>query len=188
MSLRFDLGPARERQALTQTLDRGRTRTGTRMPEGFLRGMYGSGSVINPMQVMLQQGDSLRLTGPQADSLATLNRWYAIRLDSLWRPVVRGYASLPDRYDHNEVYRQFRRAREASVDLLMMLAPHIKGLLTPSQRRKLPPLVLAYMDQRYLAAVRSGTSGQPGGVFAPGSGGPGMGAMIGGGNVIIHRQ
>ena len=186
LSLRMDLGPARERQALTQTLARGRTRTGTRMPEGFLRAMYGSGGIINPMAVMLSQGDSLRLTGPQADSLATLNRWYMTRLDSIWRPVTRGYAALPDRFDHNEVYRQYRHAREGSVDLLMVLAPDIRGLLTPSQRRKLPGLVAAYLDQRYLAAIRSGTSGSPGGVFAPGSGMP-AGAMMGGANIIIHR-
>ncbi len=186
LSLRMDLGPTRERQALTQTLDRGRTRTGTRMPEGFLRAMYGSGSIINPMAVILSQGDSLHLTGPQADSLAMLNRWYVTRLDSIWRPVTRGYAALPDRYDHNEVYRQYRRAREAAVDLLMIRAPDIRGLLTPSQRRKLPALVAAYLDQRYLAAIRSGTSGSPGGVFAPGSGMP-PGAMMGGGAVIIHR-
>lgn len=187
LSLRMDLGPPRERQALTQTLDRGRTRVGTRLPEPFLRQMYGSGSVINPIAAMLQQGDSLRLTGPQADSLATLNRWYTVRLDSIWRPVTRGFAALPDRYDHNEVYRQFRRAREASVDLLIRLAPDVRELLTPSQRRKLPALVAAYLDQRYLEAIRSGTSGAPGGVFAPGGGGPG-GMMMGGANVIIHRN
>jgi len=31
--IRFDLGPTRERQALTQQLDRGRTARGTKAPE-----------------------------------------------------------------------------------------------------------------------------------------------------------
>ncbi|MFI5279989.1 MAG: hypothetical protein ACHQU1_05810, partial [Gemmatimonadales bacterium] len=186
LSLRIDLGPTRERQSLTQTLDRGRTLNGTKMPEGFLRGMYGQGGIINPIATILSQADSLRLTGPQADSLATLNRWYVIHLDSIWAPIIRGYVALPDRYDHDDVYSQYRQAREASVDLLMVAAPGIRDLLTPAQRRKLPDLIAAYLDTRYLAAIRSGTSGQPGGVFAPGSGVPG--GAFGGGATIMIRQ
>jgi hypothetical protein len=186
LSLRFDLGPTRERQNLTQTLDRGRTLAGTKMPEGFLRGMYGSGGIINPIATILNQADSLHLTGAQADSIATLNRWYVIHLDSIWAPVIRSYATLPDQYDHGDVYLRYRRSREATVDLLMVAAPGIKGLLTAAQRRKLPDLITAYLDQRYLAAIRSGTSGSPGGVFAPGSGVPG-GAFGGGGNIIIRQ-
>jgi hypothetical protein len=189
LSLRIDLGPSRERQALTQTLDRGRTLPGTKVPVMLLRGMYGSGGIINPLQTILSQSDSLQLTGPQADSLATLNRWYVIRLDSIWTPLIRGYGALPDVYDHGDVYRSYRRAREATVDLLVALAPDIQGLLTPAQRRRLPPLIAAYLDRRYLAAIRSGTSGSPGGVFAPGAGVPGGGMIgaAGGQTVIIHR-
>jgi hypothetical protein len=173
LSLRIDLGPTRERQNLTQSLDRGRTRAGTKMPEAFLRSVYGSAGIINPIAVILAQADSLRLSGRQADSIATLNRWYVIRLDSIWRPVTRHLATLPDHYDQADVYRRYRSAREASVDLLIAVAPDLRSLLTPAQQRKLPGLIAAYLDRRYLTAVRSGTSGTPGGVFAPGSGGPG---------------
>ena len=58
----------------------------------------------------------------QADSIATLNRWYVIRLDSIWRPTVRQWAAMPDHFDRDDVYRRYRRAREASVDLLVALA------------------------------------------------------------------
>jgi hypothetical protein len=188
LSLRLDLGPTRERQALTQTLDRGRTLTGTRTPVALLRAMYGSGGVINPLATILAQSDTLRLTGVQADSLATLNRWYVVRLDSIWTPIVRGYGALPDQYDHDAVYRNYRRSREGTVDLLAVLAPQISGLLTPSQRRQLPPLIAAYLDRRYLAAIRSGTSGSPGGVFAPGAGVPGGGMPGGGPGQVIIRH
>lgn len=189
LSLRFDLGPARERQALTQTLDRGRTLPGARTPTPLLRAMYGSGGIINPLAAMLSQADSLQLTGPQADSLATMNRWYVVHVDSIWTPIIRGYGALADRYDRDDVYRSYRRAREATVDLLVRLAPDIAGLLTASQRRRLPPLVAAYLDRRYLAAIRSGTSGSPGGVFAPGAGVPGgMAGMAGEGQTVIIRQ
>jgi hypothetical protein len=50
----------------------------------------------------------------------------------------------------------------------------------------LPDLIVAYLDPRYLAAVRSSTSGAPGGAFAPGAGVP-MG-MGGGGSTITIRQ
>ena len=188
IALRFDLGPARERQNLAQTLSRGRTLPGTRTPPQFLRAMYGSGGIINPLAAILGQSDSLRLTGAQADSLATLNRWYSVRLDSIWTPIIRGYSALPDRFDHDEVYRNYRRAREASVDLLAGIADDIRGVLDASQRRKLPPLIAAYLDQRYLAAIRSGTSGTPGGAFAPGAGTMGgMPMMDGGARTVMIR-
>jgi hypothetical protein len=185
LALRIDLGPTRERQYLTQTLDRGRTLAGARPSAPFLRAMYGTGGIINPIATILAQSDSLHLTGPQADSLATLNWWYMTRLDSIWGPVVRSYVALPDHYDRNAVYDRYRRAREASVNLLLAVAPAIKSLLTASQRRQLPDLIAAYLDPRYLAAVRSGTSGTPGGVFAPGSGVPFGG--FGGAAVFISR-
>ena len=185
LALSLDIGPSRERQSLTQSLDRGRTRPGTRLPEPFLRSMYGAGSLINPIATILGQADSLRLTAVQADSLATLNRWYVVRLDSIWRPVVRGFAALPDRYDEGVVYRRYRGAREAAVDLLIAVAPRVRGLLTASQRRRLPDLIAAYLDPRYLAAVRSSTSGAPGGTFAPGAGGP-LGLVGGGAHIMIR--
>ncbi len=169
-SLRVDVGPSRERQALTQTLDRGRTSGGTKVSEPMLRLAYGSGGIINPLDAILRDAATLGLTSVQADSVATMNRRYVIQLDSIWTPVARYYASLPEAYDQGDAYQRYRRAREASVDVLVGIVPSVRTLLTPEQQRKLPDLIMAYLDLRYLAAVRSGTSGTPGGVFAPGSG------------------
>ena len=44
--LRFDVGPTRERQLLTQQLNRGRTLPGNKVPEPLLRAMYGQGGGI----------------------------------------------------------------------------------------------------------------------------------------------
>jgi hypothetical protein len=170
MALRVDVGPSRERQALTQTLDRGRTSGGTKVPEAMLRLAYNSGGIINPMEAILRDGGTLKLSAGQADSIATMNRRYVIQLDSIWTPVTKYYAALPEVYDQGDAYDRYRRAREASVGVLIGIVPSVKSLLTAEQRRKLPDLVAAYLDLRYLAAVRSGTSGTPGGVFAPGSG------------------
>jgi carboxypeptidase family protein len=187
--MRFDLGPTRERQLLTQQLDRGRITRGTKAPEPLLKAMYGNGGIMNPLATILREADTLGLTGPQADSVATLNRSYVIRLDSIWSPVTKYLAALPDNYDHDEAYHRYQRAREASVDMLIKLAPEINQLLTPGQRRKLPSYVASYLDTRYLASIRSGTAGAtasmmmlPGGAVMRIEGAPR------GGNVTIIRR
>jgi hypothetical protein len=191
--MRFDLGPTRERQALTQQLDRGRSRQGNKAPEPMLKAMYGSGGIPNPLATILRQADTLGLTGPQADSIATMNRRYVVSLDSIWSPVARYLAALPDKYNKDEAYSHYQRAREGSVDLLIKLVPQIKQVLTSEQRRKLPPYVSSYLDTRYLASIRSGTAGgmngpmmfPGGGAVFMGGAGPGGG---GGNQVIIIRN
>ena len=49
--------------------------------------------VINPMMMLLRDADSLRLTGVQADSIATLNRAYMVRLNAIWAPVSSYYVA-----------------------------------------------------------------------------------------------
>jgi hypothetical protein len=183
MQLRIDVGPSRERQQLTQMLDRGRRTEGNRIPEQFLRAQYATGGFLNPMAQMLRQMDTLGLSGMQADSLASMNRRYTIRLDSIWSPVITYLAGLPKDYDQGEAYARYTRARKASVDMLIALAPTIDHLLTAEQRRKLPPLVASYLDPRYLSGIRSGTAGGFGsgafGGFGGGGGGGGGGGFGG---------
>jgi len=191
--MRFDLGPTRERQALTQQLDRGRSLRGTKAPEPMLKAIYGSGGIPNPLATILRQADTLNLTGPQADSIATMNRRYVVSLDSIWSPVAKYLAALPDNYNKDEAYSHYQHAREASVDLVIKLEPQIKQVLTNEQRRKLPAFIASYLDTRYLASIRSGTAGAgnngpmmfPGGNVFLGDRGPGGG---GGGQVIIIRN
>jgi hypothetical protein len=192
--LRFDLGAMRERQLLTQQLDRGRRTAGDRMPEPFLRAMLTSGGgLLNPLAVILRQQDSLRLSSMQADSIATLNRAYVVRVDSIWSPVASFLANLPDRYDDDEAWRRYLAARRATVDLLSSLSPAVRSLLTDEQIRRLPAQVIALIDPRYLASIRSGTA-----MFAGAGTAPPVGAMPapvqmmpgggGGGAISIIRQ
>src|SRR5205807_2081605 len=99
------------------------------------------------------------LTAVQADSIAVLNRRYTVLLDSIWSPVAKRLATLPDAYAQSRAYAEYQRARETNVDALLRLAPLVRSLLTPAQRRRLPTLVASYLDPRYLASVRSGTAG-----------------------------
>jgi hypothetical protein len=189
--LRFDVGPTRERQMLEQQLDRGRTKDGQKLPEPMIKMMFSNGGLPNPMAQILRQQDTLKLTSPQADSIATMNRWYIVRVDSIWSPVAKYLAELPTRYDEDEAYDHYIRARRATVDLLSKLGPKIKGLLTPEQRRKLPPFVASYLEPRYLASIRSGTGSFTGGgmMMGPMGGGPVMAGMGGGGDrVTIIRH
>jgi hypothetical protein len=180
--LRFDVGPTRERQLLTTQLNRGRTLPGQKLPEPMLRIVYGQGGGIqNPLATILRQQDSLHLTGKQADSIASLNRWYTLRNDSIWAPVAKYLGTLPDRYDESAAYDRYINARHATVDLLTKIGPEVKNLLTVEQRRKLPAFVASYLEPRYLASIRSGTATFVGGMF-PMMGSP---VTIGGSNVFI---
>jgi hypothetical protein len=182
MQVRVDIGPSRERQQLTQMLDRGRKTPGEKAPEGLLRAQYGTGGLLNPMAQLLRSMDTLGLSGVQADSIASMNRRYTIRLDSIWSPVARYLATLPEHYDQGEAYDRYTRARKATVDMLIAAAPTINHLLTAEQRRKLPALVASYLDTRYLAGIRSGTTGTGAGGAFGGFGGGGLGGGGGGGS------
>ncbi|HEY4953333.1 MAG TPA: TonB-dependent receptor [Gemmatimonadaceae bacterium] len=191
--MRFDIGPTRERQLLTQQLDRGRTTAGTKMPEPFLKAIYGNGGIANPMATILRQQDTLKLTSVQADSIAVLNRMYAIKNDAIWAPVAKYLADLPDRYDQGAAYERYIDARRASVDLLTSIVPSVKSLLTEEQRRKLPAFVASYLEPRYLASIRSGTATFTGnsafGGFVPFGGGGDVTVTAGsGGTITVIRQ
>ena len=194
--LRFDVGPTRERQLLTTQLNRGRTLPGQKLPEPMLRVVYGQGGGIqNPLATILRQQDSLHLTAKQADSIASLNRWYTLKNDSIWAPVAKYLGTLPNRYDEGAAYEKYITARHGTIDLLTKIGPDVKGLLTPEQRRKLPAFVSSYLEPRYLASIRSGTATFVGGMFptmgAPvtiGSGGNTFIGAGGGGQQVIIRQ
>jgi len=156
-SMKFDFGAMRERQTLSQQLGIGRTLPGTRYPEALFRSV-GVNSVNNPMSVILRQQDSLHLTAVQADSIAAMNRRYNYRSDSLWAPVSRYFASLPEKYHEDEAFDRYRRARHAQIDMLMKVVPVLNQLLTADQKRKLPQLVVNILDPRYLVSIRDGTS------------------------------
>jgi len=170
-TFKVDLGPVRERQTLMQQLASGRTTTGSRMPETLFRSL-GNGTVPNPMSVILRQMDSLHLTAVQSDSLASMNRRYNYRVDSIWAPVARYLALLPEKFQHDEAFDRYLRARRAQIDMMSALVPTIRDLLTDEQRRKLPGLVLNYLDPRYLASIRNGT-----GTYVNGTGFSPIGAI-----------
>ncbi len=193
-AMRFDIGPTRERQMLTQQLDRGRRTEGTKISEAFLRGLVINGGTPNPMAPILRQQDSLKLTAVQADSIAVLNRMYTIKAEQIWGPVVKQFVALPDNYDRNAVYDRYIAARKTTIDLMISIAPSVKHLLTEAQWRKLPAFVASNLDPRYLTSIRNGTAMFTGtggfggfeGMFA------GMATMMGGGGggqeIRIIRQ
>jgi hypothetical protein len=50
------------------------------------------------------------------------------------------------------------------MDYLISIAPAVRELLTPAQKRKLPSVILNYLDDRVLRFLRSSTAGD-GGIF-----------------------
>jgi hypothetical protein len=155
MAMRFDIGPTRERQNLMQQLSNGRSVPGTKYPETLFRSA-GTTAIPNTMATILRQQDTLKLTAMQADSMATMNRLYTIAADSIWAPVAKMLTELPEKFNEEQAYDEYIRARHATVDLMMYFAPKVNALLTPTQRRKLPAGLSNSLDTRYLLAIRSG--------------------------------
>lgn len=158
LSFGFDIGAPRERQILTQRLDMGRSRPGTKQTAPNLKSL-GSSSIPNPMALILTQQDSLKLNRKQADSLASLSRKFTQFADSVWTPVSRYLESVPDHYSRDEAYGRYVAAREVTIERLIQLVPDVKKLLTSSQRRKLPPQITNYLDTRVLKFLKSSSAG-----------------------------
>lgn len=156
LAMRVDLGPTRERQRLVQELNTGRRAPGLPMGLNATRA-FGAGSISNPIAAILRQQDSLHLTPRQSDSLAAMNRTYAYQTDSIWTPVAKFLVALPAQYAQSQALDRYKRARLAQIDLMLTFAPAVTELLTPGQKRKLPPQILNALDPRILRFIRSGT-------------------------------
>jgi hypothetical protein len=164
LNVSYDIGFTRERQMLTQRLDAGRGRPGSKANAQALKA-FGTASIPNPMAMILQQPDSLKLTRQQADSLATLSTKFARYADSVWTPAARRLELEPEVYSRGEAYSQYVLAREQTMDYLISIAPAVRDLLTPAQKRKLPPIILNYVDDRVLKFLRSSSAGDGGNFF-----------------------
>ena len=164
INVSYDIGFTRERQMLTQRLDAGRARPGSKAGAQVLKA-FGTASIPNPMSMIMQQSDSLKLTRQQADSLATLSTKFARYADSVWTPAAKGLEAEPEVYSHGDAYRKYVEAREQTMDYLIAIAPAVRDLLTPSQKRRLPSVILNYLDDRVLRFLRSSSAGDGGNFF-----------------------
>jgi hypothetical protein len=173
--LRYDLGPTREQQSLAQQMMSGRTQAGNQMPEQFFR-QVNVNSVQNPMATILRSQDSLHLTALQADSIASMNRRYTYRADSLWTPTAKYLSELPKEFDKSDAYAHYLTARHKQVDMLTETVRLVRDLLTSAQMRKLPSNITNLLDPRYLALIRSGSGMYVGGTGVSSGGGGGFAA------------
>lgn len=154
LQVSIDVGVPRERQLLTQRLDVGRTREGTRATTETMKN-FATSVIPNPMAMVLTQQEELKLTRAQADSLATLSYKFSVFADSVWTPVADYFVTLPDAYSRSEAYARYVSARERTIDYLMTLVPSVNSVLTGTQRRQLPLQIASYLDLRVLHYLRS---------------------------------
>jgi hypothetical protein len=154
LQVSVDIGVPRERQQLTQRLDVGRARPGTRATSESMRNL-GTSVIPNPMAMVLTQATDLKLNRAQADSLATLSFKFSVFADSVWTPAAEYFGALPERYSQGEAYARYVSARERTIDYLITLGPDAMGVLTGSQRRQLPLQIANYLDLRVLRYLRS---------------------------------
>jgi len=100
-----------------------------------------------------------------------LNKKYGNVIDSIWSPVAKYLADLPNKYDEDEAYSKVRGAENASLDQMAVYGPAAKHLLTDEQVRKLPAYIALFLDQKALREIRPGfAGGGRGGFFGPGAG------------------
>lgn len=155
ITFKVDLGPTRERQMLEQNITQGLKITDRRGWENTYRSM-GSNGITNPMSTILRSQDSLRLTAVQADSIASMNRRYTYRTDSLWTPVARRFAALGPEYRIGIEYDRYIQARHDQIDFMINVVTALRELLTPAQRRKLSQSINNMLDPQYLRSMRNG--------------------------------
>jgi len=158
LDVRLDVGPERERQDLFLRLRAGRGGRGGRLNEQALKQQYIRG-YPNPFEQMLRQQDSLGLSNDVADSIAILNKTYGKAIDSIWTPIAKYLANLPERYDLDEAYERVRAAENSSLDQMAIYGPAAKALLTPEQVRKLPPFIALFLDNQAIRQLRPGRAG-----------------------------
>jgi hypothetical protein len=158
LDVRVDVGPERERQDLFLRLRNGRGGRGNKLSETQIKQQY-MRTYPNPFEQMLRQQDSLGLSEDVADSIAILNKTYGKVIDSIWTPVAKYLATLPDKYDLDAAYEKVRSAQNMSLDQMGKFGPAAKALLTPDQIRKLPPYIALFLDNRAIRQVRPGRAG-----------------------------
>lgn len=168
VTFKVDLGPTRERQMLQQQFGNAMKESDRRGWESNYRSI-GSNGIQNPMTTILRQQDSLRLTSLQADSIASMNRRYVYRTDSLWTPVARRFAALDSTYRIGVEYDRYLEARRDQIDFMIAVVNSLRELLTPAQRRKLPQSINNMLDPQYLKAMRNGN-----GMYIPFGGAVGL--------------
>jgi hypothetical protein len=95
LDVRLDVGPERERQDLFLRLRSGRSGKGNKLNETQIKQQY-TRTYPNPFEQMLRQQDSLKLSNDVADSIAILNKTYGKAIDSIWTPVSKYLAGLPE--------------------------------------------------------------------------------------------
>lgn len=128
--------------------------------QDFVDGAGACASAIpNPMAMLLTQQRDLGMSRAHADSLATLSHAFSVFADSMWTPVAARFARLPEAYSHGDAYRDYVSARERTVDYLISLLPRVNGVLTSSQRRRIPRQIANYLDRRVLEFLRTSTLG-----------------------------
>jgi hypothetical protein len=158
LDVRLDVGPERERQELFLRLRAGRGGRGNKLSEQQLKLQYVR-SYPNPFEQMLRQQDSLGLSNDVADSIAVLNKTYGKVIDSIWTPVAKYLAGLPQSYNLDDAYERVRAAENASLDQMAIYGPAAKSLLTPEQVRKLPPYIALFLDNQAIRQIRPGRAG-----------------------------
>ena len=161
----YDIGFTRERQVLTQRLDVGRAPPGHQTKRAISQGVRDDVHTESDVDDSPAAGfieahaESRRIVSRRS---APSSRGMPIRSGRRRRRFSRlsPRATAMARRTGNMWWRV-----KQTVDYLITLVPNVRGLVTPEQKRKLPNLILNYLDDRVLKFLRSSTAGDGGNFF-----------------------
>jgi hypothetical protein len=131
LDVRLEVGPDRETQFL-ESLLRPRASEGPALTLEQIKNRIARG--FNPIDQLLLQKDSIKLTAQQVDSIKQIGRHYAVRRDSIATDMARYLLSRHGEYGGAEVRERWHAAGVASYRGYISDVRAVVDLLTPEQR------------------------------------------------------
>jgi hypothetical protein len=144
-----------QRAQLDSMLRIGRADTGTRLSAARWRAELDR-RIDNPMELLLANADSLRLTETQVDNIAVINALFLQRSNAIWAPIAEYLAALPDRYDTRAAWTRVAAGAIDEVSALIAYDPAATAVLTNEQLGRLPSVMLSALSTPTASDTRAG--------------------------------
>ena len=145
LDVRLEVGPDRETQFL-ESLLRPRANEGAALTLDQIKNRIARG--FNPIDQLLMQKDSIKLTAEQVDSIRKISKAYSLRRDSIATEMARYLVARHGEYGGEEVRERWHQAGVESYRGYLAGVRHVVALFTPEQLElaKTKPNLLGFVN------------------------------------------
>ena len=145
LDVRLEVGPDRETQFL-ESLLRPRASEGAALTLEQIKNRIAR--AFNPIDQMLTQRDSIKLTGPQIDSIRIISKEYSLRRDSIATAMARYLMTRHGDYGGQDVREHWHQAGVESYRGLLRDVRAAIAIFTPEQIElaRTKPSMLGFMN------------------------------------------